>query len=157
MSVADRYATFANFGGGNQLLSSRPLIKSVVISECIKRRLPSKHYVSCHSPVCVAGAGCIRASTLYITLRVTENVKGICAATYDAVLLQRLCAVQMEGGSRRDNNNLFICVTCRLRESVSRLRYQASLSLLLLAGLQNGGGVDQRHLIRSLPSLQHVL
>lgn len=35
--------------------------------------------------------------------------------------------------------------------------YQPCLGLLLLVGLQDGGGVDQWHLIRSLPPLQHVL
>ena len=46
MAVADRYATFANFGGGHRDRSTRPQIKRVVLAECIKRRLPSKHYVS---------------------------------------------------------------------------------------------------------------
>lgn len=97
MSVADRYATFANFGGGNQLLSSRPIIKKVIISECIKRRLPSKHYVSSHSLAYVAGAGCVRTHTLYVTLHTTESIKGICAAMHGAVPLQRLCAVEIRG------------------------------------------------------------
>jgi hypothetical protein len=45
MAASDRYATFANFGGGFSDKSTRPQITKVVLAECIKRKLPSKHYV----------------------------------------------------------------------------------------------------------------
>ena len=54
MAGSDRYATFANFGGGHRDESTRPLIKGVVLAESIKRRLPSKHYVSLRALSCPA-------------------------------------------------------------------------------------------------------
>ena len=44
MSVGG-YATFANFGATP--ISKRPHVSTVAVPECKKRRLPSKHYVSC--------------------------------------------------------------------------------------------------------------
>lgn len=44
----DHYATAANFGGdaGSQDGDSAPFVMKVTVPESIKRRVPSKHYVS---------------------------------------------------------------------------------------------------------------
>ena len=42
----DHYATAANFGGEPQEVERSPYVKKVTIPESIKRRVPSKHYVS---------------------------------------------------------------------------------------------------------------
>ncbi len=44
----ERYATFANFGGGTVAveLPREPHILNITCPDTIKRRLPTKHYVS---------------------------------------------------------------------------------------------------------------
>lgn len=47
----DHYATAANFGGDVYVQEEErsPFVKKVTVPESIKRRVPSKHYVSPHS------------------------------------------------------------------------------------------------------------
>ena len=42
----NHYATAANFGGDVQENERQPFVKKVTVPESIKRRVPSKHYVS---------------------------------------------------------------------------------------------------------------